>query len=148
MLVAIIYVHQNCPICQSMLRFTAWRSAMTRKCVPILFRDVDHAPVSELRKVFPMQFDPQHGLVFRVVVPYLVIAEVKSGELVRILYRKQLVPSNRVGFSEPEVREIIYTTATWCHYGYALSEDSTTVGIAEQEGTKRRTRRKRGAENF
>ena len=147
MLVALIYVRQNCPICQSMLRFTAWRSAMTRKCVPILFRDVDHAPVSELRKVYPMQFDPQHGLVFRVVVPYLVIAEVKKGELVRILYRKPLTPTN-MWFSEPEVKEIIYTTSTWCHYGYSLSEDVAIVGGAEQEGAKRRTRRKRGAENF
>jgi len=118
MIMAIIYVHQHCPVCQSLLRFTSWRGASMRKCVPIIFRDVDQISTAEKRTVYPYTYDPQYGAVFRVVTPYLVIADVSLEDgfrIERVYYRKVITPAQHT-FTEPEVREIIYTTHAWCSH--------------------------------
>ncbi len=148
-LVAIIYVKRECPICQSIFRLTIIRGATARKCVPIVFKDVDMVPLSEKRMVWNYEFDPNLGLVFRVYVPYLVIADVDdSGAIKRIFYKAPLIPKHPIGFSEAEVREIIYTTHAWCLYGKALSKGIDPYGGVESAEKPRRPRRSPRSEDF
>jgi hypothetical protein len=145
MLVALIYVKRDCPVCQSLLRYTIIKGATARKCVPLIFRDVDMVPFSEKRQIWGYEFDPNLGLVFRIYVPFLVIADVDASVIKRIFYRAPLVPKNPFGFSEPEVREIIYSTHSWCGYGKTLSKDvepSGGVGPNEEPSQKLRRRRR------
>jgi len=146
MLVALIYVKRDCPICQSLLRHTIIKGAAARKCVPLIFKDVDMVPLSEKRLVWSYEFDPNLGLVFRIYVPYLVIADIdESRSIKQIFYKAPLIPKNPVGFSEPEVREVIYTTHAWCGYGKALSKDVEPTGgpepIEKPRGKRRRSPR-------
>ena len=140
-LVALIYVKRDCPICQSLLRFTIIKGAASRKCVPLVFKDVDMTPFSEKRLIWGYEFDPNLGLVFRIYVPYLVIADMEKHAIKHILFRSPLIPKNPVGFSEPEVREIIYTTHSWCGYGKAMSKDVESSGGIESDEKPRRRRR-------
>jgi hypothetical protein len=106
-----------------------------------VFRDVDMVPLSEKRMVWSYEFDPNLGLVYRIYVPFLVIALMHGPTIKQILYKAPLIPKNPVGFNEPEVREIIYTTHSWCEYGKALSKDAEPSGGAESiEKPKRRRR--------
>jgi hypothetical protein len=141
-LVALIYVKRDCPICQSLLRHTIIKGATSRKCVPLVFRDVDMVPLSEKRMVWSYEFDPNLGLVFRIYVPFLVIADIDGPTIKQIFYKAPLIPRNPVGFSEPEVREIIYTTHAWCGYGKALSKNVEPSGGAEPDEKPRRRRRR------
>lgn len=141
MLVALIYVKRDCPICQSFLRHTIIKGASTRKCVPLVFKDVDMVPLSEKRKVWSYEFDPNLGLVFRVYVPYLVIADVDGPTIKQVFYKAPLMPKNPFGFTEAEVREVIYTTHSWCGYGKALSKDVESHGGVEPVEKPRRRRR-------
>jgi hypothetical protein len=148
MLMALIYVKRDCPICQSLLRHTIIKGATARKCVPLVFRDVDMVPLSEKRMVWPYEFDPNLGLVFRIYVPYLVIANVDKYMIKQIFYRAPLIPKNLFGFSEPEVREIIYTTHSWCAYGKALPKDiEPDRDIGPDEAPRRRRRSPRSEDN-
>jgi hypothetical protein len=148
-LVALIYVKRDCPICQSLFRHTIIKGATSRKCVPLVFRDVDMVPFSEKRMVWSYEFDPNLGLVFRIYVPYLVIANLDGATIKQIFYKTPLIPKNPVGFSEPEVREIIYATHSWCGYGKALSKDvEPTGGVEPDEKPKRRRRRSPRTEDF
>ena len=143
MLVAIIYVKRDCPICQSIFRHTIIKGATSRKCVPLIFKDVDMVPLSEKKLIWSYEFDPNLGLVFRVYVPYLVIADVdESRSIKQIFYKAPLIPRNPIGFSEPEVREVIYTTHAWCRYGKALSKDVEPSGGVEPTEKPRRRRRR------
>jgi hypothetical protein len=147
-LVAIIYVKRDCPICQSLFRYTIIKGATARKCVPLVFKDVDMVPFSEKRMIWNYEFDPNLGLVFRIYVPFLVIADVDEKNAIKlILYKTPLIPKNPFGFSEPEVREIIYATHSWCGYGKTLSKD---VEPNEPPGgiTKKRRRRSPRTEDF
>ena len=152
MLVALIYVKRDCPICQSLLRYTIIKGATSRKCVPLIFKDVDMVPLSEKRLVWSYEFDPNLGLVFRIYVPYLVIADVdESRSIKQIFYKAPLIPKHPIGFSEPEVREIIYTTHAWCGYGKALSKDVEPSGgpepIEKPRGRRRRSPRTEDTED-
>lgn len=142
MRVAIIYVKRDCPICQSIFRFTIIRGATARKCVPLMFKDVDMIPLSEKKMIWSYEFDPNLGLVFRIYVPYLVIAEVDdTNGIQRILYKAPLIPKYPMGFSEAEVREIIYTTHAWCEHGKAVSKVAEYAGGYESTEKLRRRRR-------
>jgi hypothetical protein len=145
-LVALIYVKRDCPICQSLLRHTIIRGATSRKCVPLVFKDVDMVPLSERRQVWSYEFDPNVGLVFRIYVPYLVIADVDGFTIKQIFYKAPLIPRYPAGFSEAEVREIIYTTHAWCGYAKsAMSKTAESIGdteSAEKPTSSRRRRRK------
>jgi len=149
MLVAIIYVKRDCPICQSFLRYTIIKGATARKCVPLIFKDVDMVPLSEKRLVWSYEFDPNLGLVFRIYVPFLVIANVdEKYSIKQIFFKTPLIPKNPVGFSEPEVREVIYTTYSWCGYGKALSKDvEPSGGVEPVEKPRRRRRSPRSEDN-
>jgi hypothetical protein len=150
-LVAILYVKRDCPICQSLLRYTIIKGATARKCVPLVFKDVDMVPFSEKRMIWNYEFDPNLGLVFRIYVPFLVIADVDEKNSIKlILYKAPLIPKNPFGFTEPEVREIIYTTHSWCRYGYgkALSKDAEPSGGAEPTEKSKRRRRSPRMEDF
>jgi glutaredoxin len=148
MLMALIYVKRDCPICQSLLRHTIIKGATSRKCVPLAFRDVEMVPLSEKKMVWSYEFDPNLGLVFRIYVPYLVIANVDKYMIKQIYYRAPLIPKNPVGFTEPEVREVIYTTHAWCAYGKALSKDiEPTRDIEPDEAPRRRRRSPRKEDN-
>jgi glutaredoxin len=141
-LVALIYVKRDCPICQSLLRYTIIKGATSRKCVPLIFRDVDMVSLNEKRIVWTYEFDPNLGLVFRIYVPYLVIADVDEKRFIKqIFYRAPLIPKYPVGFSEAEVREVIYTTHSWCRYGKAMSKDAEPPGDIEPDEKPRRRRR-------
>ena len=151
MLVALIYVKRDCPICQSLLRHTIIKGATSRKCVPLIFKDVDMTPLSEKRLIWSYEFDPTLGLVFRIYVPYLVIADVdESRSIKQIFYKAPLIPKHPIGFSEPEVREVIYTTHAWCGYGKALSKDVEPSGgpepIEKPRGRRRRSPRTEDSE--
>ena len=143
MLVAIIYVKRDCPICQSIFRQTIIRGATIRKCVPIIFKDIDMVPLHEKKLIWSYEFDPNLGLVFRVYVPYLAIADLdEDGNIKKILFKMPLIPKHAIGFSEAEVREIIYTTHAWCRYGKALSKDVEPSGGVESIEKPRRRRRR------
>jgi hypothetical protein len=150
MLVAIIYVKRDCPICQSIFRLTIIKGATIRKCVPIVFKDVDMVPLSEKKLVWSYEFDPNLGLVFRVYVPYLVIADVDEGNIIKkVIFKMPLIPKHPIGFSEAEVREIIYTTHAWCGYGKALSKDVDQYsGGAEPDEKPMRRRRSPRSSNI
>jgi hypothetical protein len=106
-------------------------------------------PLSEKRMVWSYEFDPNLGLVFRIYVPYLVIADVDDKRFInQIFYRAPLIPKNPIGFSEPEVREIIYTTHAWCGYGKALSKDVEPSGGVESTQKSRRRRRSPRSEDL
>jgi len=141
MLVALVYVKRDCPICQSLLRHTIIKGATSRKCVPLVFKDVDMVPFSEKRLIWGYEFDPNLGLVFRIYVPFLVIADVDGPSIKQVLYKAPLIPKNLFGFTEAEVREIIYTTHAWCGYGKALSKDVEPSGGVEPTQKPRRRRR-------
>lgn len=143
MLKALIYVKRDCPLCLSLFRHTIIKGATIRKCVPIVFKDVDMVPFSEKRLIWSYEFDPNLGLVFRIYVPFLVIADVdEKNSIKQIFYKAPIIPKNPVGFSEPEVREIIYTTHSWCGYGKAVSKDVESSGGAEPFEKSRRRRRR------
>jgi len=149
MLKALIYVKRDCPVCQSFLRHTIIKGATVRKCVPIVFKDVDMVPLSEKRLVWSYEFDPNLGLVFRIYVPFLVIADVdEKNSIKQIFYKAPIMPKNPVGFSEPEVREVIYTTHSWCGYGKAVSKDVEPSGGPEPFEKPRRRRRSPRTEDF
>ncbi len=148
-LVAIIYVKRDCPICQSIFRYTIIKGATARKCVPIMFKDVDMVPFSEKRMIWNYEFDPQLGLVFRIIVPFLVIADVDEKSSIKlILYKAPLIPKSPFGFTEAEVREVIYATHSWCGYGKALSENVEPSGGLEPIKKSRRRRRSPRTEDF
>ena len=151
MRVAIIYVKLDCPICQSIFRYTIIKGASARKCVPLMFKDIDMVPLSEKKMIWSYEFDPNLGLVFRVYVPYLVIAEVDNvNNIQKILYKAPLIPKYPMGFSEAEVREIIYTTHAWCEHGKAVSKVAEYDGglgtSNEKRGRRRRSPRTSGTE--
>jgi hypothetical protein len=149
MLVAMIYVKRDCPICQSFLRHTIIKGATARKCVPLIFKDVDMVPLAEKKVVWSYEFDPNLGLVFRIYVPFLVIADVdEKSSIKQIFYKAPLMPKNPFGFTEPEVREVIYTTHSWCGYGKALSKAGEPPGGPEPVEKPRRRRRSPRSEDF